>query len=324
MACAAAKPEPREAALPQRIGARDRSHSRSHDLLLERPLRRAPFFLLALAAVPAQAKCPQFAVAATETSLAASGGRAVPVTIIAPTRRGRYPLIAFSHGNFAAPSRYRAMLDPIAAAGYVIVAPLHVDSELMPHDKPPSPATVWQTRNEDLALALAASPPGADRRRRGVMGHSFGALNAQVAAGAVPASPPPSRPAALPQTLVAWSPPGPIPGLIEPGGWSSIATPALTITGTADVMPGFIDKWELHRVAHDQTPNGKRWLWVGNGINHYFGGMFGREKPASADDKRLFDRAVAVTVAFLDRSFNRRRACPVGATVPGELLEIDK
>lgn len=287
-------------------------------------MRAAAFVLAVLIASPAQAQCSRLAIAVTETSMTAPNGRAVPMTIIAPTGRGRYPVIAFSHGNFAAPSRYRAMLDPVAAAGYVVVAPMHVDSELMPHDKPPSQATVWQTRNEDLALALAATPRNADRRRRGVMGHSYGALNAQVAAGAVPANPPSSRSSALPQTLVAWSPPGPFPGLIEPAGWSSIATPALSITGTADILPGFIDKWELHKVAHEQTPKGNRWLWVGNGINHYFGGMFGREKPASPDDQRLFARAVATTVAFLDKSFNRRRACPLGQAVAGEMLEIDK
>ncbi len=286
-------------------------------------MRLAPSILLALVAASAQAKCPHLAISATETSLAAPGGRAVPVTIIGPVKPGRYPLIAFSHGAFAAPSRYRAMLDPIAAAGYVIVAPMHVDSELMPHGKPPSQQIVWQTRNEDLALALAATPPNADPRRRAAMGHSYGALNAQVAAGAVSANPP-ERPVAPPQALVAWSPPGPFPGLIEASGWSSIATPSLTITGTSDIMPGFIDNWELHRAGYDNTPPGKRWLWVGTGINHYFGGMFGREKPASPQDKRLFDRAIATTIAFLDTSFKRRRGCPVGEAIPGEMLDIDK
>ncbi len=286
-------------------------------------MRGSPFILLALVAAPAQAQCPQLAIATTEINITATGGRIVPVTIIAPVKRGRYPLIAFSHGNFAAPSRYRAMLDPIAAAGYVIVAPMHVDSELMPHDKPPSQSFVWQTRNEDLALALAAVPPNADHHHRAAMGHSYGALNAQVAAGAVPANPPP-RLLTLPQALVAWSPPPPFPGLIEASGWSSISTPSLTITGTADIMPGFVDKWELHRTSYDNTPKGKRWLWVGTGINHYFGGMFGREKPASLDDKRLFDRAIATTIAFFDTSFKRRKVCPLGNTIPGETLEIDK
>ena len=278
--------------------------------------------LLAVVAAPAAAKCPNLAVAASETTLTAPGGRAVPTTIIAPVRPGRYPLIAFSHGNFAAPSRYRAMLDPIAAAGYVIVAPMHVDSELMPHDKPPSQAVVWQTRNEDLALALAATLPNADRRRRAAMGHSYGALNAQVAAGAVPVNPP-GRPSAPPQALVAWSPPGPLAGLIEARGWSSIMIPSLTITGTSDILPGFIDNWELHRSGYDNTPPGKRWLWVGTGINHYFGGMFGREKPATPQDKQLFDRAIATTIAFFDVSFKRRRGCTVGNAIPGEMLEID-
>ena len=286
-------------------------------------MKVVPFILLALAATPIQAKCLRLAITVTETSLTASGGRAVPATIIAPTKPGRYPLIAFSHGAFAAPSRYRAMLDPSAAAGYVIVAPMHIDSELMHHDKPPSQSDVWLTRNEDLSLALAATPPNADRRRRAAMGHSYGALNAQVAAGAVPANPP-ERPGAPPQVLVAWSPPGPFPGLIEASGWSSISTPSLTITGTSDIMPGFIDNWELHRTAYDNTPPGKRWLWVGTGINHYFGGMFGREKPASPQEKRLFDRAIATTIAFFDLSFKRPRGCPVGDAITGEMLEIDK
>ena len=89
-------------------------------------------------------------------------------------------------------------------------------------------------------------------------------------------------------------------------------------------LPGFIDNWQLHRAGYDNTPKGKRWLWVGNGINHYFGGMFGREKPASAEDQRLFSRAIATTIAFLDTSFARRARCPAGAATAGESLTIDK
>lgn len=286
-------------------------------------MKRALAIPLALAAAPAEAKCVSLPVSAIETVMIAPNGRTIPVTIIAPIKRGRYPVVAFSHGAFGAPSRYRAMLDPIAAAGYVIVAPMHVDSELMKSDKPPSQAFVWQSRNEDMALALAAMPANADKGRRAAMGHSYGALIAQVAAGAVAANAPP-LPQRPPQSLVAWSPPGPMPGLIEARGWSSIGTPALTITGTADILPGFINQWELHRTAHDQTPPGARWLWVGQGIDHYFGGMFGREKSASLESKRLFYRAIATTVAFLDRSLKRRNACAAGGATPGEVLEIDK
>ena len=273
-------------------------------------------------AIPANAKCVRLAITATESVLIASGGRSVPVTIIGPTKKGRYPLIAFSHGNFSAPSRYRAMLDPIAAAGYVVVAPMHVDSELMPRDKSPSQQFVWQTRNEDVALVLATSPPNGDPKRRAAMGHSYGALNAQVAAGAIPTSAVPTFQKRL-QAMVAWSPPGPLPGLIEAKGWSALNTPSLTITGTADILPGFIDNWDVHRVAHDNTPVGKRWLWVGKGINHYFGGMFGREKAASAEDRRLFDRAITTTIAFLDKSLHRREPCPAGTASASETLETD-
>jgi dienelactone hydrolase len=286
-------------------------------------MKAALGILLIVAAVPANAKCLKLAIIANESTLTAADGRSVPVTIIAPTKPGRYPLIAFSHGNFSAPSRYRAMLDPIAAAGYVIVAPMHVDSELMPRDKPPSQQHVWQTRNEDFELALAASPANVDPKRRAAMGHSYGALNAQIAAGATPANAP-AKPKIPPQTLVAWSPPGPFAGMIEAKDWSTISTPSLTITGTTDILPGFIEKWEVHRIPHDNTPKGKRWLWVGTGINHYFGGMFGREKEASPDEKRLFSRAISTTIAFLDKSLKRRSACPVGNLSAGEALEIDR
>jgi dienelactone hydrolase len=279
--------------------------------------------LFAMSAPAAEAKCVVLPVAANETLITAPNGRTIPITIIAPTKRGRYPVIAFSHGAFSAPSRYRAMLDPIAAAGYVIIAPMHIDSELMPRDKPPSQAFVWQSRNEDVALALAATPAYADPKRRAAMGHSYGALNAQVAAGAVAANPP-TPPKHPPQSLVAWSPPSPLPGMIEAKGWSTITTPSLTITGTTDILPGFIDKWELHKTAYEQTPPGKRWLWVGAGINHYFGGMFGREKAASADEKRLFDRAIATTISFLDTSLKRSDTCPLSGITSGETLETDK
>lgn len=286
-------------------------------------MKRALAALFALSAVPAEAKCVALSVTATETVMTAPDGRAIPVTIIAPTKRGHYPVIAFSHGAFSAPSRYRAMLDPIAAAGYVIVAPMHADSELMKSDKPPSQAFVWQSRNEDMALALAATPANADKRRRAAMGHSYGALIAQVAAGAVAANSPPS-PQRPPQALVAWSPPGPMPGLIDAKGWSSIGTSALTITGTADIIPGFINQWELHRTAHDQTPAGARWLWVGQGVDHYFGGMFGREKAASSESRQLFGRAISTTIAFLDKNLKRRNGCTTGVATTGEMLEIDK
>lgn len=286
-------------------------------------MRAVSFIMLALLASPAQAKCKHFGIATTETSVTTAAGRAVPLTIIGPTKPGRYPLIAFSHGNFAAPSRYRAMLDPIAAAGYVIVAPMHADSELMPRDKPPSQQFVWQSRNEDMALALGAAPANADPERRAAMGHSYGALIAQVAAGAMPANLP-ERPKVTPQAIVAWSPPGPYPGLIENSGWSTILTPSLTITGTSDILPPFIPNWELHRAGHDNTPKGKRWLWVGAGINHYFGGMFGREKPTSPQDRLLFERAIATTIAFLGKSLKHGNACPVDKPIVGEMLEIDK
>lgn len=248
-----------------------------------------------------------------ETRMALDSGHAFGVEILHPGRAGTYPLIVFSSGNFASPDRYRRLLDPIAAAGYVIASPVHLDAEVLALDPPEPPLQVWQTRNAEFAF-LAAAPaeltallagegvtltPG----KIGLMGHSYGALVAQTGAGAKAwqmTGPPPDQTIAGADALVVFSPPGPIPGAIVAEGWSSIALPSFTQTGTADILPGFVDDWRGHKVSYEQTAPGARWLWVGEDVDHYFGGIYGREKPAPAQIEALFDHALAATIAFLD------------------------
>jgi dienelactone hydrolase len=268
------------------------------------------------------------------------GGRTVPLTIFAPRTAGTYPLIAFSHGAFAAPDRYAAMLEPLAAAGFVVIAPMHIDSEDYPRsegepERPAHPVT-WSTRNADFALALDPPRPvrellahnglALDPERRIALGHSYGGLIAQLRGGALALEPDGSQidrtdPAV--DAVIAWSPPGVTPGLITREGWASLVAPSLTITGTADVLPGFIDDWQAHKASHDNAPPGARALWVGEGIDHYFGGVFGRVKPVSERERRLFDRALATTLHFIESHSGISPACRLGASLAGETYEED-
>ena len=266
----------------------------------------------------------------------AQNGREVPVTVYHPARSGSFPIIGFSHGAYAAPGRYEKMLGPLAGAGFVVIAPMHVDSEeLTPDIPPPPPPEQWRTRNEDLALAL--SPPSsiiaklADRgisaRPEGkvAMGHSYGTLMAQAAAGAEMKGPGDilrsfADPAV--SAVVAWSPPKPIPGFIGAEGWAKLAAPSLTITGTADVMPGFVDDWQLHKASYENAPSPKA-LWVGEGIDHYFNGMFGREKPASAKSQELFERALAQTLGFIEAHTGQTAPCSAGQLADGESWRVE-
>ena len=261
-------------------------------------------------------------------------GRDVPLTLMMPATAGQYPMIAFSHGAFASPTRYRAMLEPIAAAGYIVIAPMHVDSEEFDRDDKPSRDETWLTRNEDFELSL--NPPAevlaelsgagfqVDTTRVIAMGHSYGALIAQLAGGALAVEPDGgsiSRTDDSIDAVVGWSPPGPMPGFMKPEGWNTLADPSLTITGTADVMPGFIDDWTVHKASFDNAPAGARELWVGEGIDHYFGGIFGREKPASDNDKVLFARAMATTLEFMDRLSDAPSVCTLSPMIAGETRE---
>ncbi|MEQ8410829.1 MAG: hypothetical protein RIC51_10300 [Erythrobacter sp.] len=270
----------------------------------------------------------------------AEDGRMVPLTVFAPAEPGAYPLVGFSHGAFATPGRYEAMLEPLAAAGFVVIAPMHVDSEEYPRregeaERPSHPVT-WAGRTADMELAL--DPDAALRAalsERGLtldpgkiiaLGHSYGALIAQLYGGARAIEPDgTSIERRMPEldAVVAFSPPGPMPGLMAKEGWASLSAPALTISGTADVLPGFIDDWRAHLASHEEAPEGARALWVGEGIDHYFGGSFGRPGEVGADEARLFARALERTLSFIQRHVHDAPACRVGDTLPGESYQED-
>lgn len=266
--------------------------------------------------------------------LNARSDRPVSGLALVPDRPGTYPLIGFSHGAFAAPDRYLAMLGPLAGSGFVIVSPMHIDSEEMVPRQQPDEETLWRTRNEDLSLAL--TPPqeltdqlagigiAIDEVRKIAMGHSFGAVMAQFAGGAEPLGDPTSiGVAANPQidAIVAWSPPKNLPGRTDDSSWTKLAVPSLTITGTTDLLPGFVDDWTLRKAAYENAPQGTAELWVGSDIDHYFGGAFGREKPVDANSQNLFDRAMIQSLNFIQRTGPSGEPCNIGTMIDGEFYE---
>lgn len=259
----------------------------------------------------ADAACASAAMPVTQQAVdfTHADGRVSRVTLWYPSRPGAYPRVLFSHGARSAPLRYEALLRRIAASGRVVVAPLHLDSELLAHATAPTREAVWQTRKQDAlalvrAAAIAPALPAQVRLQDTpalLVGHSFGAFTVQVLAGAVAVGEAPLAGVPPVAGLVALSPPGPLPGFIDAGAWSALASPQLVLTGTADVFPGFADQWQVHAAAHHGAVAGEQWLWVGQGVDHYFGRLIGRLDRDEVPQAAAFAEALDTVLAFMDR-----------------------
>ncbi|MEP2101230.1 MAG: hypothetical protein ABJP02_07630 [Parasphingorhabdus sp.] len=273
------------------------------------------------------------AVRIKKITMETMNGRTLPLEMVHPDAPGKYPLVIFSHGAFASPNRYYALLKPVAAAGYIVLAPRHLDSEDWDRKERPSQTEIWESRGEDMSFIISPNSELAhitakhgiilDYEHIAAMGHSYGALIAQIAAGARAILPTPLNRNPSVKAVIALSPPGITPNLIDKNGWERMFVPSLTITGTADILPGFIDDWKQHKHSYDFAPTGQRWLWVGEGVDHYFGGMIGREKPAPKKSKALFERSVATTISFLDAAMDKPLQCALDEPISGEKLIKD-
>ena len=196
-------------------------------------------------------------------------------------------LIVFSHGAAAAPDRYNVLIDRWASSGYVIAAPLHVDSEEYADRADYAPSEFLSLRIEDVATTISAILQSGQDISDGVSlngryiaaGHSFGGLIAQVFGGAQPhensnATKPEME--SHPAAVIAVSPPAAIPEYMTEEGWSSISVPMLVVTGTEDVLPGFVEDWEMHLDSYEAAPADLSYAAIFEDMDHYFNGAFGR------------------------------------------------
>lgn len=291
-------------------------------------LSRRAFALSGLAALcggPALAAPPGAFSAALRTAtsgrfrfenatLEAPDGRSVAVRLARPARARRgMGFIAFSHGANSAGTLYDAMIGPLAAAGYLVAAPTHVDSEANPNRSRFDPAAVQATRLADMALvfdglaplaAAAGLAPGqVDPARTVAAGHSYGALVAQQLGGAEV-----RRPGAAPfrprdpraKAILAVSPPGPVPGFLDPAIWDGLDAPMLVTTGTADTLPNFRADWRLVLASFERGRRGESFAAIAPDVDHYFGGAIGRLTLPGPRQQAQLDATNAAAILFLD------------------------
>jgi dienelactone hydrolase len=239
--------------------------------------------LLALAA-PVAAKVQHF-----EQAFDNGAGRTVPISVWGKAGKAR-GVILFSHGAFSSPAKYAEITRPWAEAGYLVVAPMHTDSTDWTGIKPEQKdQTAWRLADMKLAhaqLDVLAMKAGANIRRAKLIaaGHSFGALIALMNDDPRVTS------------IIAFSPPGPLPGIAIP----ATSKPLLTITGTTDSHPMMAPTWQAHLAAH-KAATGPAWAYVGDAADHYYGGIFGRPELPGPKATTAFADAMALTILFLKK-----------------------
>lgn len=282
--------------------------------------------LVASARLGAMAAKP---VAERQFVLTGPGGRDIRVSEWKPRGKAK-ALVLFSHGAGSSPRFYEALFGPWLAAGFHILAPLHVDSIEHPRTKDFPGLASWKARLEDMR-ALSAH---VGNRPWIAGGHSYGGLVALTMGGAAAVPPegwsgPLSDPNA--RAVVAFSPPSPIPVLCTAEGYGKLALPALIQTGTRDIVPGITtsdgEGWRGHLAPFEAAAaGGNRYGLVLEGVDHYFGGAICRyDLPGPKQLERLAD-AARVSALFVaahgrgDRAAARRLDALVSDALPVRLL----
>jgi dienelactone hydrolase len=214
--------------------------------------------------------------------------RQVQIQIFAPERpKG---VLVFGHGAGGSPDRYLPLFARLNAAGYAVMAPVHVDSLQHPEHARFNLQTAFGERIADVGATARA----AAERFRGLplaaVGHSYGGLLAQMQGGGLRYIT--DARANQVRAVVSFSSPGIIPGLVQPEmAFRTVAVPSLTITGTADVIPGFVTNWEDHLAAFRGAPAGGRYALVLPSAEHNL---------IAGGEPENFRGAVDATILFLN------------------------
>ena len=239
-------------------------------------------------------------------------GRETAYRVMAPGDVGAWPVILFSHGANSSNLDYDRLWRPWAQAGYLVIGANHIDTGPPATQRKVGRGELWAARLADTALPLRQRTPFEALARRGggapnweqfaVAGHSFGAVVAQALAGAKLLDPETHTPVAAltpgVRACLTFSPPGPLAGFIPADAWAGVTAPSLLQTGDADVLPGFVDDWRLRLTGFAGPPD--RWTIVAKGVDHYFGGLICRRKPAPPADILALEETATLSLDFLD------------------------
>lgn len=255
--------------------------------------RRGLLMLGAAGLAGCAARAPSAAPALETRSLSVEGRRA-SVRVWRPrTVRG---VVLFSHGAGSEPGLYAPLTAAWAAAGFLVLAPVHVDSSAHPDRARYSLLSAFAPRLADFRAVSALAAREAPGKPVAAVGHSYGSIMAAMAAGGLTDRGGVRDPSV--RAAVLLSTPGVVPGLVTAQAYRTLQTPLLLMTGDADVVPGFVPDWRAHLTPFETSPAGDKFAVIRRGGEHFFGlrdaGGASPDARQAAEASLLFLRAYAL------------------------------
>ena len=258
------------------------------------------------------------------------GARTVDFSVSYPDGKGKYPLIVFSHGHALDNLSYRNLTDYWVERGYVVVAPLHLDSggDLEVTSKITEKyGSDWIAASRLLELGTAIdqaqqiatqleSFQGEILTDKVIAaGHSYGALSSQQLSGAkVELLGNSIYP--IPETLVndrvvavvAVSPPGLMKDHLSEVTWQEYSTPQIVVTGPNDFFPFIWPNYEDHFISYETALPGNNYLLVLDEMDHYLGNLIGRLERDGPPQTLALTNLREISMQFIEYHLSSKRS----------------
>lgn len=216
-------------------------------------------------------------------------------------------VVLFSTGHGSWPEKYDAVASAWQAAGFAVIAPVHVDSLHYPEREKFTRVASFGERIADVRAASAYAARTWPGKPVIAAGHSFGTLTALCLGGGLSNMGNFRDPTV--KAVLGFSSPGRIPGLIGPDAYSADALPIMVITGDMDTVPGLVTDWHDHLFPVQSSPAGDKFAVVYAGAQHELIGH---------PDGPSYASAVATSIGFLQAyglgNASARKAIAASAT----------
>lgn len=197
---------------------------------------------------------PSDAKPTAEVALQVSPTRSTTMQTWVPERVQGIVLFSTGHGSW--PEKYDGIATAWKAAGFAVIAPLHVDSLHFPDRERFSRAASFGERIADLKAATAYEARVWPGKPVIAAGHSFGTVTALALGGGLATMGNFREPTV--KAVLGFSSPGRIPGLIGPEAYAGDALPVLLVTGDKDTVPGLVTDWHDHLPPVQGSPAGDK------------------------------------------------------------------